>query len=306
LGLLMLWVGALQVMLDKGKDLDWFGSPVIVALGVVAAIAFVAWLIWELTARYPIVDLSLFARRNFTLGTVAFCVGYAVFFGNIVLLPLWLQTQLGYTATWAGLVAAPAGVVSVLVAPFVGRLVGKVDARLLGTVGFLGFAISFFMRSWLTADASFFAFVMPQLVMGIGMGTFFVAMITILLDGIPPERVPSASGVSNFLRIVASAFATSITTTFWDRHEALHQTHLAESSSIYSPNLRASIDGLQALGINNDPTAVGVLSQGLIHQAYLLSSLDYFRISGWLTLAGLVLVWLARRPRDAKRVAAAD
>jgi DHA2 family multidrug resistance protein len=306
LGLLMLWVGALQVMLDKGKDLDWFGSPVIVALSVVAVIAFIAWLIWELTARYPIVDLSLFARRNFTLGTIAFCVGYAVFFGNIVLLPLWLQTQLGYTATWAGLVAAPAGLVSVLVAPFVGRMVGKVDARLLGTVGFLGFAISFFMRSWLTADASFFAFVMPQLVMGIGMGTFFVAMISILLDGIPPERVPSASGVSNFLRIVASAFATSITTTFWDRHEALHQTHLAESSSIYSPNLRASIDGLQALGINNDPTAVGVLSQGLIHQAYLLSSLDYFRISGWLTLAGLVLVWLARRPRDAKRVAAAD
>ena len=202
--------------------------------------------------------------------------------------------------------AAPAGLVSVLVAPFVGRLVGKVDARLLGTVGFLGFAISFFMRSWLTADASFFAFVMPQLVMGVGMGTFFVAMISILLDGIPPERVPSASGVSNFLRIVASAFATSITTTFWDRHEALHQTHLAESSSIYSPNLRASIDGLQALGINSDPTAVGVLSQGLIHQAYLLSSLDYFRISGWLTLGGLVLVWLARRPRDAKHVAAAD
>jgi DHA2 family multidrug resistance protein len=131
-------------------------------------------------------------------------------------------------------------------------------------------------------------------------------MISILLDGIPPERVPSASGVSNFLRIVASAFATSITTTFWDRHEALHQTHLAESSSIYSPNLRASIDGLQALGINNDHAAVGVLSQGLIHQAYLLSSLDYFRISGWLTLAGLVLVWFARRPRDAKHTAAAE
>jgi DHA2 family multidrug resistance protein len=304
LGLLMLWVGALQVMLDKGKDLDWFGSPVIVALCVVAVIAFIAWLIWELTERYPIVDLSLFTGRNFTLGTIAFCIGYAVFFGNIVLMPLWLQTQLGYTATWAGLVAAPAGVVSVLVAPLGGRLVGKVDARLLGTVGFLGFAMSFFMRSWLTADSSFVAFVMPQLVMGIGMGVFFVAMISILLDGVPPERVPSASGVSNFLRIVAGAFATSITTTFWDRHEALHQTHLAESSSVYSPNLQASINGLQALGISNDHTAVGVLSQDLIHQAYLLSSLDYFRISGWLTLAPLILVWLARRPRSAQHAAA--
>ncbi|HEX2791357.1 MAG TPA: DHA2 family efflux MFS transporter permease subunit [Steroidobacteraceae bacterium] len=304
LGLLIVWVGALQVMLDKGKDLDWFGSPAIVALSVVAVLAFAAWLIWELTERYPIVDLSLFARRNFTLGTVAFCIGYAVFFGNIVLLPLWLQTQLGYTATWAGLVAAPAGVVSVLVSPIVGRLVGRVDARLLGTVGFLAFAISFFMRSGLTADASFAAFVMPQLVMGIGMGTFFVAMISILLDGVPPERVPSASGVSNFLRIVASAFATSITTTFWDRREALHQTRLAESSSVYSPSLQESIHGLQALGISNDHTAIGVLSQGLIHQAYLLSSLDYFWISGWLTLAPLVLVWLARRPRAAQHAAA--
>ena len=161
------------------------------------------------------------------------------------------------------------------------------------------------MRAGLTADASFAAFVLPQLVMGIGMGTFFVAMISILLDGLPPERVPSASGVSNFLRIIAGAFATSITTTFWDRHEALHQTRLAESSSAYSPNLQDAINGLQALGVGNDHAAVGVLSQGLVHQAYLLSSLDYFWISGWLTVAPLLLVWLARRPRGAA-VAAAE
>ena len=304
LGLLIVWVGALQVMLDKGKDLDWFGSPAIVVLCVVAALAFVAWLIWELNARHPIVDLSLFALRNFTLGTVALGIGYAVFFGNIVLLPLWLQTQLGYTATWAGLVVAPAGVVSVLVSPIVGRMVGKVDARWLATIGFLGFAVSFFMRAGLTADASFAAFVLPQLVMGIGMGSFFVAMVTILLDRLPPERVPAASGVSNFIRIVAGAFATSITTTFWDRHEALHQTRLAESSSAYSANLQDAVTGLQALGVSNDHAAIGVLTQGLIHQAYLLSSLDYFWISGWLTLAPLILVWLARRPRAAAHAVA--
>jgi MFS transporter, DHA2 family, multidrug resistance protein len=303
LGLLIVWVGALQIMLDKGKDLDWFSSTPIVVLTVVALIAFVAWLIWELTARYPIVDLSLFRFRNFSLGTVAYCLGYAVFFGNIVLLPLWLQTQLGYTATWAGLVAAPAGVVSVLVSPLVGRLIGKVDARWMASLGFLAFAISYFMRAEWTADASFAAFVMPGLVMGIGMGTFFVAMISILLDGFAPERVPSASGVSNFLRIISSAFATSITTTFWDRHEALHQTQLAESSSSYSQNLQDAINGLQALGVDSSH-AVGVLSQALEHQAYLMSSLDYFWISGWLTLLPLVLVWLTRRPRATTAVAA--
>jgi DHA2 family multidrug resistance protein len=121
-------------------------------------------------------------------------------------------------------------------------------------------------------------------------------MISILLDGFPPQRVPSASGVSNFLRIIFSAFATSITTTFWDRHEALHQSRLAESSSAYSQNLQDAVNGLQALGVGGE-RAIGVLSQGLVHQAYLMSSLDYFWISGWLTLLPLVLVWFTRRPR---------
>jgi DHA2 family multidrug resistance protein len=123
-------------------------------------------------------------------------------------------------------------------------------------------------------------------------------MISILLDGLPPERVPSASGVSNFLRIIASAFATSITTTFWDRHEALHQTRLAESSSAYSQNLQDAVNGLQALGVGST-RALGMLSQGLVHQAYLLSTLDFFWITGWMTLAPIALVWLTRRPRRA-------
>ncbi|HTP40410.1 MAG TPA: DHA2 family efflux MFS transporter permease subunit [Steroidobacteraceae bacterium] len=305
LGLLMVWVGALQLLLDKGNDLDWFGSPAIVTLACVAVVTFVAWLIWESTDEHPIVDLSLFRSRNFALGTTAYCLGYAAFFGNVVLMPLWLQTQVGYTATWAGLVAAPAGLVSVLISPFVGRLVGRIDARVLATIGFAAYAVSYFMRSWLTADASFWAFVVPQLVTGIGMGTFFIAMVSVLLDGFPPERVPSASGVSNFLRIVASSFATSLTTTFWYRHEALHQTRLAETSSVYDPPLQHALQGLAGAGIGTQQGA-GVLTQGLTHQAYLLSSLDYFWISGWISLVPLVLVWMTRRPAGAVAAAAAD
>jgi DHA2 family multidrug resistance protein len=147
---------------------------------------------------------------------------------------------------------------------------------------------------------------LPQLVLGIGMGTFFVSLLAILLDGLPPERVPAASGLSNFLRVVASAFATSITTTFWDRHEALHQTHLAESSSVFSPALQSAVSGLQSLGITDPGAAAGVMTQGLVHQAYLLSSLDYFWISGWLCLLPLVLLWLTRRPSGAPVTAAAE
>jgi DHA2 family multidrug resistance protein len=108
-------------MLDKGKDLDWFHSAFIVILLVVTVIAFAAWLIWETTEKHPIVDLSLFKSRSFSLGTVALCLVYAVFFGNIVLMPLWLQSFVGYTATWAGLVSAPSGVTAVLTSLMVGR-----------------------------------------------------------------------------------------------------------------------------------------------------------------------------------------
>ncbi|HEX4024486.1 MAG TPA: DHA2 family efflux MFS transporter permease subunit [Steroidobacteraceae bacterium] len=304
-GLLVVWVGALQIMLDKGKDLDWFTSPAILTLGIVAVVGFLAWLIWELTERHPIVELGLFARRHFAIGTIAYCLGYAAFFGNIVLMPLWLQTQLGYTATWAGLVAAPAGLVALIVSPIVGRLIGRIDARWIATVGFLSYAASYFMRAGFTANASFAAFVMPQLVMGVGMGAFFVAMLAILLDGLPQQRVPSASGVSNFARIVASSFATSITTTFWDRRAAFHQSRLAESSSALSPTLQQAMHGLNSLGLN-DHAALAVLNRSLTDQAYLLSALDYFWVSGIVTLISLVLVWCVRRPAGNAPAVAAE
>ncbi|MGA8706090.1 MAG: DHA2 family efflux MFS transporter permease subunit, partial [Steroidobacteraceae bacterium] len=153
IGLLAVWVGALQIMLDKGKDLDWFNSTTIVVLGLVALVGFVAWLIWELTEETPIVDLSLLKSRSFLVGTVALCLGYAIFFGNVVLMPLWLQEQIGYTATWAGLVAAPSGVVAVLLSPFAGRFTSRYDARWLGTAAFLFFGVSYLMRARFTADA---------------------------------------------------------------------------------------------------------------------------------------------------------
>src|SRR5271170_6084610 len=164
-------------MLDKGKDLDWFNSPLIVALLIVTVVVFAAWLIWELTEKHPIVDLSLFKSRSFALGTLAMCLGYAVFFGNVVLMPLWLQSYVGYTATWAGLVSAPSGVTAVLTSLFVGRLMRRFDPRVLAAASFGLFAISYFMRAGLTTDASYFAFMLPQLVQGFAMGIFFVAML---------------------------------------------------------------------------------------------------------------------------------
>jgi DHA2 family multidrug resistance protein len=293
--LLMIWVGALQIMLDKGKDEDWFASPFIVTLTLIAAIAFAAWLIWELTDRHPIVDLSLFRHRNFTVSLIPMCLGYAVFFGNIVLLPLWMQTQLGYTATWAGLLAAPSGLVAVLLSPLAARFLARYDARWLTSLAMAAFAVSYYMRARLTADAAPIDFVIPQLVQGVAMGTFFVAVLTIMLDGIEPQRVPAASGLAIFLRTIAASFATSISTTFWDRREAYYQEHLSSGTSVYDAPLQDALSHLHSLGVP-DGTGLAVLNRELVGQSYLLSSLDFFWISSWLTLFMIALVWLARRP----------
>src|SRR5450755_2206739 len=153
--LLVVWVGAMQIMIDKGKELDWFGSTQIVVLAAVAAVGCAFFLAWELTEQHPIVDLRLFARRNFWTGTLALSVAYGLFFGNVVLLPLWLQQYMGYTATWAGLATAPVGILAIILSPLVGKNVTRIDPRKLATVAFLGFAFVLVLRSHFNVQADF-------------------------------------------------------------------------------------------------------------------------------------------------------
>ena len=170
LGLLVLWVGALQIMLDKGQELDWFHSSTIIALAAVAVIVFCLFIAWELVENpYPVVDLRLFKRRNFWTGTLALALGYGVFFGNVVIMPLWLQQYMGYTATEAGMLTAPVGILALLLSPFVGRWVGKFDLRLLASVAFLIFAISLYMRTRYNTQANFGFLVVPIIVQGAAM-----------------------------------------------------------------------------------------------------------------------------------------
>jgi DHA2 family multidrug resistance protein len=302
--LLVLWVGALQMMLDLGKNDDWFNSTRIVIMAVVAVIGFAGWVIWEMTDANPTVDLSLFKFRNFAFGSVAFCLGYAVFFANTLIMPLWLQTQLSYTATWAGLVAAPSGVVAVALTPFVARISGKVDARILATVAFVAFAWSYHMRAGFTTGVSTWDLVLPSLVQGVAMSTFFLAMVTISLDGIPPERLPSATGIINFARITAGSFAASLTTTMWDRREALHQSRLSDAVGSGSPYQMAH-DALQRLGLT-DLQATAAIAHQMVGQAYLLASTDLFQGSAWLCVALIATVWITRRPAALEGPIAAD
>src|SRR5882724_5784427 len=305
LGLLVIWVGAMQVLLDKGKDLDWFNSGQIVTLAVVACMGFAIFLIWELTEEHPIVDLSLFRRRNFWVSTVAMLFSYGLFFGNVVLLPLWLQQYMGYTATLAGLVLAPVGLFAIFLTPVVARFTDKVDPRIFVTVSFSVFALVLFMRHRFNTDATIGTLLIPTLVQGVAMSFFFIPLISLGLSGLSPDRIPGASGLFNFARITAGSFGTSITTTLWDRRATLHHAQLVERMTGADPASSQALATLQAGGLGQQQS-YGVLNRLVDQQAFMLSADDIFYVSGLLFLVLILVIWLARPEKSGAAAGAAS
>ena len=302
--LLLIWVGALQVMFDTGKDADWFNSSAIVVELLIAIIGFVAWVIWEWNDEHPIVDLSLLRSRNFVVASLVSCIGFALFFGSNLLQPLWLQTRMGYIATWAGLVAAPSGVVAVILTPFAARIMNRVDARWTACLSLVAFAVSYYLRSLFTTDVDFLALVVPMLVQGVAMSTFFVSLVTLTLNGVPGPQVPQASGLYSFARITAGGFAASVVTTYWDRMASLHQTRLSETMGAQAPSFTASIQGLQNAGASAQQ-ALAAVTQQVVSQSYLLATTELFRISAWLMVILIPFVWLTKKAMGAGAASAA-
>jgi DHA2 family multidrug resistance protein len=293
LGLLVAWIAALQIMLDKGKELDWFGSQQIVALAVIAVVGFVLFLIWELHEEHPVVDLRLFAGRNFAMGTLTISIGYGVFFGNVVLLPLWLQTQMGYTATDAGYVLAPVGFLAVLMAPMVGRALGRVDPRAIATFAFAMFAVISYMRAQFNVQVDMATLMVPTILQGAAVACFFIPLVSITLSGLPPEKIPSASGLSNFARITAGAFGTSISTTLWDDRATMHHAHLADAINAGSLSATQTLDYLKDLGL--DPSqSLAMVNRLVDAQAYVLAADDIFYASAVIFLLLAPLLWFTR------------
>lgn len=292
---LIAWVAALQIMLDKGKDLDWFNSPVICALGACALIGFSFFLIWELTAEKPIIDLRLFCGRNFLGGTLAISVAYAIFFGNLVILPQWIQQSLGYRAVDAGLVTAPLGIFAVLLAPIMGRIMPRSDARVLATLAFAGFAAVFFMRSTYTTGVDAYTLVLPTLLQGIPMALFFGPLTALILSGLPPDKIPAAAGLSNFARVFAGAVGTSLLSSEWSNRIILHHAQLMEQANIYNPIFSESIPQIQStLNLRAD-NATAFFESGLSTQATMLGLNDIFWMSAVLFLVIIPLIWITRR-----------
>ncbi|HVO05306.1 MAG TPA: DHA2 family efflux MFS transporter permease subunit [Burkholderiaceae bacterium] len=300
--LIVLWIGAFQIMIDKGKELDWFGSTQIVTLAIVAAVGFLYFLVWELTDAHPIVNLRLFGRRNFLVGTTALSIGYGLFFGNVVLLPLWLQQWMGYTATWAGMTMAPVGLLAIVLSPWVGKNVARLDPRMLTTVAFVGFALVLWMRSNFNTNATVWVILIPTLLQGAAMAFFFIPLQSIVFSGLTPEQMPSASGMSNFVRISAGAFGTSIFTTLWDSRASLHHAQLTEQLHRGNDAAMQALSRLNGAGLAPEQ-AQTLLNRLVDQQAYTMAATDLFYLSSLLFLGLIVVVWFAQ-PRKGGPAAA--
>ena len=293
--LLVVGVGALQFMLDNGNDNDWFASPMIVTLGITALVCLTFLIVWEIHAKHPVVDLSLFKRRNFTIGVAALSLGMMAFFGINVVFPLWLQTTLAYTATWAGLATAPVGILAFLMAPVIGANINRLELRGVVTLAFLIFAGTSFWFASFDSSASFASLVLPRFVMGAAIACFFIPLNQIYLSGLPAQDIASASGLANFCRTMGSSVSTAAAVTLWQHRGEYHHAVLTESVNPASPAATSFLQQLSHMGASGK-TGLTLVDQLVTREALTLAVNDVFWVCAILFLALIPMLWLAKPP----------
>jgi DHA2 family multidrug resistance protein len=290
LALLVLWIAALQIILDIGREHDWFGDSKIVILAIIALIGFALFLAWELTESQPIVNLRVFRHRGFSAAVLSLSLAFGTMFASVVLIPQWLQTDLGYTATDAGYVTAFMGVAAVIMSPIVGKLSGKVDPRILVTFGILWLGLTSVLRSQWTTGADFWTLAFPQLMQGVGMPFFFIPLTTIALSAVNPEETASAAGVMSFLRTMAGAIGTSVATTMW-----ANSAVVARSEIVDTMNSEATSNTLQGAGFSLDQVR-GIVEQTVQQESLTLAINHMFLLSAAAFVFAAAAVWFAPRP----------
>ena len=291
LALLIIWVGALQLMLDEGKQLDWFSSPIIVALAIVAVIFFVAFLIWELHEAHPVVDLRVFRHRGFSVSVLTISLAFAAFFGANVLTPQWLQSYMGYTATAAGMATAWTGIFAVFVAPIAATLSGKVDPRRLVFCGVTWLGLVTLLRTIATTDMGYWDVSFPIMLMGLGLPFFFIPLTGLALASVDEHETASGAGLMNFLRTLSGAFATSLVTTVWDDQITRNHAELVGLS-----DADQAVRGLlESSGMA--PDAVLQSIDRLVNsQAVMLATNQMMTMVGLAFLIAASAIWLAPKP----------
>lgn len=289
--LLIIWVGALQIMLDEGKNLDWFSSPIISLLAVISVIGFIAFLIWEFTEAHPIVDLRVFRHRGFTAAVLTVSLTFAGFFAANVLTPLWLQSFMAYTATDAGMTTAWIGITAFFTAPAVAAMSMKLDPRKLVFCGVLWLGVITMYRAVATTDMSYWDVALPLMLLGLGMPFFFIPSTAAALGSVDEAETNSAAGLMNFMRTLAGAVATSVVTTYWEDEITRNR---AELVGIIDP-ARITYNQLIDQGMT-DAQALAVLERIVTEQSVMLATNELMLVVSLMLIFSAFVIWLVPKP----------
>ena len=290
LGLLLFWIGCLQVMLDLGRDRDWFADPMIAGLGGLAAIGFVVFLIWELTEEHPVVNLRVFRHRGYSWSVFTFSLSFGAYFASIVVVPQWLQVSMGYSATQAGIVTAFTAFSALATAPIAAKLMEKVDPRLLISSALAWLGLMSILRAQWTTGADFWTLSIPQVLQGLAMPFMMIPLTQASLRSVGKDETASAAGLQNFLRTMAVAVATSLVLTAWSNAQRVSTSELA--GSLHPGETQATLANL-GMSAAQSPQIIA----NLVDQQAMMSALNQTSlISTAILLFSACVIWLAPRP----------
>ncbi len=310
LGLLAVWLGALQVILDKGQEDDWFGATWIRWTALILAASFVAFLVRELTSQAPLVRLKVFLDRNFAVGCVLIGLFGGVIYGVVTLLPLFYQTLLGYTAGAAGIAVSPRGIGAICIMPVIGVLTGRLDNRWLIAAGFAIFGWSSIWMGNLTLDISPTSLLWPIIISGVGSGMVFVPLATIAMGTLKNEQIGNASGLFNLMRNVGGGIGISLVNTLVSRHQQIHRAELVQNLNPGNPAFQQTFQGARsAMDLVSAPNvatqrAYGIIQGTLEAQAAVFSYVDVFRYLALSCFACGLIVFLMKKVKAKKGAAA--
>ncbi|MFO1477639.1 MAG: DHA2 family efflux MFS transporter permease subunit [Verrucomicrobiota bacterium] len=299
--LLALWLGTLQIVLDRGQEKDWFQSDWICWMTAISVVSFIAMLIREFTAEHPVVDLRVLKNRNFATGVVLITMVGVVLYGTTAAIPIYLQTLMGYTALGSGLTLSPRGLAAFAATIVVGRLIGKVKNRYLLFTGFFLVAMSSFLLSRINLSVDMSAVVWPSLVNGLGISFIFVPLTTSTVAYLRQDQMGNATGLYNLMRNIGGSLGIAFVTTMLDRDAQIHQSSMMAHVTPYDPAYVQQLAAAQsALSAHVDPVTAAAQAQFLIYnqvlqQAKLWAFVDNFRLFGFLCLACMPVVFFFRK-----------
>ncbi len=299
IGMLAVWIGALQIMLDKGQEEDWLSSNFIVWLATITLVFLIGFLIRELTAKNPVVDLRVFKNRTYSAGVILMTIVGLVLYASLVVLPIWLQTLLGYPSLQAGFALAPRGLGSLIMMPLVGAVLHRFDGRKVIAFGVVMGAFTLFKFSTLNLNAGYWDFFWPQFIQGMSLAFLFVPLTTVTMNQIPKERIGNASSLFNLMRNIGGSIGIATVTTLNERYAQKHISALASHVTPYDVPASQWMDQLRggAPGVAApDPRMTAAMFGAVRQQAAMLALVDLFQLLTILFLLMLPLILIMKKP----------